>query len=348
MQISFREYNPRERSYYFKWMAEKCTYVDKTSQKEKQVRKTSKKKVECQVSDIIADFKQSIIPFLKHKGRSLHQYKQLKELKENLRITEAVIHMDFSENYNMKYAEEIQAFHFGGSRKQISLHTVVVYTKQDEVQQQCFCTLSESLLHNVPAIWAHLDPIIKCITNSYPTVDTLHFISDSPSTQYRNKTMFYFLAIELPKLHPKVKNFTWNYLEAGHGKGAPDGIGGVTKRTLDRLVGQGADMVEIKAMLNNLCQNIQNITYYQIDADKINEMSQKLKNVLLQTFRGTMKVHQIKKEDYESSIRLNFYELSTFINGNKKYFIGSLKFNKIGLNDELSLVTRLVMMRTLL
>ena len=88
-----------------------------------------KRKIDCKVSDIVENFKKTIIPFLNHRGRLLHQYKQLQYLKENLDVTEAVIHMDFSENYNMKYAQEIQSFHFGGSRQQISLHTVIVYTK---------------------------------------------------------------------------------------------------------------------------------------------------------------------------------------------------------------------------
>lgn len=48
--------------------------------------------------------------------------------------------------------------------------------------------------------------------------------------------------INLHKLYPKISKFSWNYYEAGHGKGAPDGIGGVTKRTADRLVAEGKDI----------------------------------------------------------------------------------------------------------
>lgn len=38
--------------------------------------------------------------------------------------------MDFSENYNLKHAEEVQSFYFRGTRKQISLHTEVAYVKE--------------------------------------------------------------------------------------------------------------------------------------------------------------------------------------------------------------------------
>jgi len=35
---------------------------------------------------------------------------------------------------------------------------------------------------------------------------------------------------------------TWNYFEAGHGKGAPDGVGGALKRSADAVVSSGADV----------------------------------------------------------------------------------------------------------
>lgn len=41
--------------------------------------------------------------------------------------TEAMLHVDFSENYGCKYAAEVQSAHFGGSKPQISLHTSVLY-----------------------------------------------------------------------------------------------------------------------------------------------------------------------------------------------------------------------------
>nr|CAI5826521.1 unnamed protein product [Callosobruchus analis] len=65
--------------------------------------------------------------------------------------------------------------------------------------------------------------------------DTLIFVSDSPATQCRNKTRYYFLATKLHHLYPKINKCSWNYWESAHSKGAPDCVGGVTKRTADRL-----------------------------------------------------------------------------------------------------------------
>lgn len=97
--------------------------------------------------------------------------------------------MDFSENYNTKYSSEVQSFHFDGSCTQVSLHTVVLYTK---VETKCVATMSENLSHNVPVIWTHLKPVMEHLPYSAKNV---HFLSDGPVTQYRNKDVFYYLLL---------------------------------------------------------------------------------------------------------------------------------------------------------
>lgn len=59
--------------------------------------------------------------------------------------------------------------------------------------------------------------------NSYPTIDTVHFFSDGPTTQYRQKKNFYLFS----QIHDYgFIHATWSYFEAAHGKGAADGVGG--------------------------------------------------------------------------------------------------------------------------
>ena len=55
-----------------------------------------------------------------------HKFCEYRKLKGNLSDREAVVHIDFSENYNLKYASEIQACHFGASQQQATLHTGIV------------------------------------------------------------------------------------------------------------------------------------------------------------------------------------------------------------------------------
>lgn len=220
---------------YFKWVNMKEEIKIKKTGKVKVITKVAKIPLSQPPKKVLDEFLCRLETFLMHQGNIKHQYCNIKSLKENLKEDESIIHMDFSENYNLKHSEEIQSFHFEGSRKQISLHTVVAYVKEpgrEKILPISFCTMSGSLNHEVSGIWAHLTPVLKFLQSKFP-IKTFHFVSDSPSGQYRNKTMFYFLANHLCKICPNIISFTWNYLEAGHGNGAPGGIGAVCKRTAD-------------------------------------------------------------------------------------------------------------------
>lgn len=89
-----------------------------------------------------------------HCGNIVAQQKAFRNLKQRLQKSECVIHIDFSENYAVKCNEEIQSYHFGGSRKQLTLHTSVIYFLDDENMQQVqsFCTVSECLRLDISAV----------------------------------------------------------------------------------------------------------------------------------------------------------------------------------------------------
>lgn len=66
--------------------------------------------------------------FCRHIFNISHQYTAVKEMKSALSGSDCLVHVDFSENYACKLAEEVQGMHFGASRHQVSLHTGMVYT----------------------------------------------------------------------------------------------------------------------------------------------------------------------------------------------------------------------------
>ncbi|KAJ8886203.1 hypothetical protein PR048_012412 [Dryococelus australis] len=85
------------------------------------------------------------------------------------------------------------------------------------VQPISFCTISDNLRHDTPAICAHLLSVIDELRKHITNLKLVHFVSDGPTTQYRNRT---FLA---PALNEE-ESIHWRYSETCHGKGAPDGI----------------------------------------------------------------------------------------------------------------------------
>lgn len=127
-----------------------------------------------------------------------------------------MLHIDFSENYLLLKLIIIQSVHFGGSHQQATLHTGVLYTAEDQ-SPLAFCSISPSRRHDPTAIWAHLDPVLGMIRQTYL----------------------------------EVKKLNWNYFEAGHGKGAPDGVGGELKRSEDRAIKHRGDIFNAPIPLEN-------------------------------------------------------------------------------------------------
>ena len=87
-----------------------------------------------------------------------------------------MIHVDFAENFECKMSKEIQTMHFGASKRLITLHTGV-YRIEGSDNSFPFCSVSDSLEHGPPDIWAHFEHVLKSIHMKYPNIDTIHFFS---------------------------------------------------------------------------------------------------------------------------------------------------------------------------
>lgn len=146
---------------YYQWKTIKEDRIIKGSNK-KIVRVVKERVCKC-VSDIYNDLKNELVTFKKHVYSYIHQCSKLKHLKANLGRNELIFRIDFSENYVGKHSEEIQSAHFGASKKQVSLHTGIIYVKNKDgqLETKSFCSVSDNLDHQAHAIWAHMDPILK-------------------------------------------------------------------------------------------------------------------------------------------------------------------------------------------
>ena len=82
---------------------------------------------------------------------------------------------------------------------------------------------------------------------------------------------------------------TWNFFEASHGKGAPDGIGGALKGTANRLSKQEVDLSTPKQVYNVL-REISSIKLFFVDEREVQRATVNMKAVedALQTVTGTL------------------------------------------------------------
>lgn len=262
--------------------------------KTKKITKTVKKKIVRHVSDVCADLDTEVLDFKKHVYYNMHQCNKLKELKLGLHSDEVVFRIDFSENYVCKYSEEIQSAHFGASKKQITLNTGVFYIKNGDgkVDTKSFCTVSDNLDHQAHAIWAHMDPVLKKVNACYPDINHVHFYTDGPSSQYKNRFNIYLMKTNLPRYFNNLQSITWNFTEAGHGKGPMDGVGGVLKRRADEFVRHGNDITCADQFVNSM-KNRTKVKLFIIDSSSIDKIKKEVKETYIPPIHGITKAKQI-------------------------------------------------------
>ena len=91
----------------------------------------------------------------------------------------------------------------------------------------------------------------------------LIIISDSPTSQYRNRYSIFLLTKLCEKYD--IHNFEWIFTECGHGKGAPDGVGAAVKRLGDKYVSAGNSLLNSEDLLQAasgssiLCKIVKNV-----------------------------------------------------------------------------------------
>lgn len=321
--LTYAEYNESKPIFLKQWVNKKESIIDLKTKKERFVVKYRKEQQEILPRNLIAKLETDLPKFFRHVFNIVHQHNSFKKLKESLSENDAIVHMDFSENFCTKYNQEIQSFHFGGSRTQFSLHTVVVYLKNSVVS---YCTMSSNLSHNAGAIWAHLKPVLGSLPSN---IEHIHFLSDGPVTQYRNKSMFYVLCCKLQDMIPNIISYTWNFHEAGHGKGAPDGVGATCKRTADQVIATGGDITNLKDFATVIRERCPGIKVDVIESSEIEQFNTFIndKSSEMVAFKGTLLVHQVTGSAYSPN-NLTTKSLSCFCNpdGCDHYKLGSILY----------------------
>ena len=122
-----------------KWLTKKEERLNEKTKKNITVTITKKIKQSMPMKEIISIFKESLKNIMVHEYKIVHQFRAIKNQKQNLRENECLLLLDFSENYCCKYETEVQAVHFGANRMQLTLHTGMIYTSKGS---QDFGTLS--------------------------------------------------------------------------------------------------------------------------------------------------------------------------------------------------------------
>ncbi|XP_028254033.1 uncharacterized protein LOC114441699 isoform X2 [Parambassis ranga] len=280
------QYNPQSQVSYLQW-----AIVDKEHKNDpngKTSKITIKKELLGTQEELLEQMNLLLHRFKRHMFNINNQFSHYRALRHGLKAHECLIHVDFSENYLCKYSTEIQAVHFGASHQQATLHTGVLYMHAMP-QPMSFCTVSPSRQKGPPAIWQYLSPVLDYLQSAHPEVSTIHFYSDGPCTQYKQRGNFFLFCTEL--FRRGFAAGTWNFFEASHGKGAPDGVGGALKRRADSLVSKGTDIPDAAELFSALQKTDTTIKLFFVKEEAVEKAVSMMPNNV-PPIPSTMRMHQ--------------------------------------------------------
>ena len=117
------------------------------------------------------------------------QASYLRHLKETIPENEAIILLDFAENYSFIIQDAVQGHHWDNS--QATLHPFVVYYRREE-KLECLsiCVISDCLTHNTVTVHKFLHPVIEYVKTSITGITKIIYLSDGAASQYKNYKNF--------------------------------------------------------------------------------------------------------------------------------------------------------------
>lgn len=157
--------------------------------------KTRTKVVEkkLQKNEFVSILHKQTADFIEHCDRVKAQYKALNNLKDNLPDKHVIVQMDFAENFTCSSADEVQSAYWNSTP--VTLHPIIVYYKEATIlKHKSYVIVSDDLGHNIGLVYAILKELVPEIKETISELQKIHYWTDSPSSQYRNKTAFYLVS----------------------------------------------------------------------------------------------------------------------------------------------------------
>ena len=259
-------------------------------------------------SEMKLKIEKSLDQIVRHYYNKRQQSKTYHQQLEDLKVGEALIHVDYSENYKNKQLKEIKAAYYG--QGQFSLYTVCAYVKNPETNlTECLkmVYVTEENDHSCNVTFALNDIIIKNLIEANPNLNTFKFWSDGCGSQFRSQYAFFMLTRFRPDL-----SIEWHFFEANHGKGAVDGLGGSVKHAVWRRVMGNRLTIrcasEFADEANKICPGI---TVKFVATKELNLSYHIQCRNRSKAVPKTLQVHSVKREVTPDAYTLSFYATST-------------------------------------
>ena len=240
------------------------------------------------------------------------QHKRYNEIKNGLKESEMLVHVDFAENYQNKQQSEIQSAYFGHTS--FSLFTACCYTRNvvsNEIDNHNIMVVTEASDHS--RIAAHcliqrvVEEVRKKIGNRDDTL-TVHLWSDGCASQFRSRYVFH-----LTTVFPESYRVIRYYNERHHGKGPMDGIGGCVKNVVYRAVLAEKVVINTPKEFSDFANDhIKTISVLYMSSSEILNEPEHIKDTPYVESMCTLQVHMIKSFKTKAGFSyLEFYRIAT-------------------------------------
>ena len=217
------------------------------------------------LDEFLEDLVEKLDNLTSHHFIAKQQSQYLTSLKEELPANEAVLILDFAENYSFIVQDATQGYHWDNS--QATLHPFV---QQDgQLEHICMCVISDRLKHDTITVYSFMKVIIPYLKESYSQIEKIHYFSDGAASQYKNYKNFCNLLFHYVDFSVEAE---WNFFATSHGKNACDGVGGTVKREAARASLQATTTGQIltpRELFNWASNHIKNVKFFFVSKEDV-------------------------------------------------------------------------------
>jgi hypothetical protein len=200
------------------------------------------------------------------------QSSYLTKLKEDLSPDEAIVLLDFAENYSFIIQDAVQGHHWDNS--QATLHPFVIYyISEDQLKCLNVCIISDCLKHDTITVHAFISAMVSHLKATLPSMNKIIYFSDGAASQYKNYKNFSNLCYHKSDHGLDAE---WNFFATSHGKSPCDGIGGTVKRLVARASLQATvdnHILTAIQMFNWASEHIDGVKFLFVSADDVTDNS---------------------------------------------------------------------------
>lgn len=125
-----------------------------------------------------------------HHYVSKKQAQYLRDLKATVPKHEAIILMNFAENYSFLVQDAPQSYHWNNT--QATIHPITVYYRLQEdsrngIAVKCCAVISDCLEHDTVNVHTFQAELLNAIKKEMPQTTKVHYFADGASAQYKNR-----------------------------------------------------------------------------------------------------------------------------------------------------------------